>query len=291
MEFNFLNLKEIRIKRSMTQKDLAEGICSQAMVSKIEKNDLVPDINTVLQFADKLGVDIKELIGEESQSQSKLSTNEISELLEKREYFELEQLLQKQGILNKDLKSLTPMEIWLRTIILYSNYREKDQAISMLTDLKNSEIKDYNQRVRISNTLASFLLDSSRYIEAEAILNELQEELIDFSSIDTEIASNYFYTTSLVKINLGKNLEAKDNAQRAINNTLSANSNIHLEDYYSLLANVYYNLEDYPNAFKYNEYAYMFAEIKHCHLMMELTRRNRKQIEQVMAEAEDKKGK
>lgn len=291
MKFNPDKLKEYRISHKFTQKDLAEGICSQAMVSKIEKNDLVPDINTVLQFADKLGVDIKALIGEESQSQSELSTNEISELLEKREYFDLEQLLQKSGILNKDLKSLTPMEIWLRAIVLYLNYGEKDQAISMLTDLKKSEIKDYNQRVRISNTLASFLLDSSRYIEAEAILNELQKESVDFSSIDTEIASNYFYTTSLVKINLGKNLEAKDNAQRAINNNLSANSNVHLEEFYSLLASVYYYLGDFSNAFKYNEYAYMFAEIKNSHLMMELTRRNRKEIEQAMAEDENKEAK
>lgn len=291
MKFNPDKLKEYRISHKFTQKDLAEGICSQAMVSKIEKNDLVPDINTVLQFANKLGVDIKALIGEESQSQSELSTNKLSELLEKRKYFELEQLLQKSGILNKDIKSLTPKEIWLRTIVLYLNYSEKDQAISMLTDLKNSDIKDLNQRVRISNTLASFLLDSKRYIEAEAILNELQEELIDFSSIDIEIASNYFYTRSLVKINLGKKLEAKDNAQRAINNNLSANSNVHLEEFYSLLASVYYYLGDFSNAFKYNEYAYMFAEIKHSNLMMELTRRNRKEIEQAMAEDENKEAK
>ncbi len=42
----------------MTQKELAEGICTQATISNIEKAGKVPAITLLLAIADRLDIDI-----------------------------------------------------------------------------------------------------------------------------------------------------------------------------------------------------------------------------------------
>jgi transcriptional regulator with XRE-family HTH domain len=51
-------IKEMRKMVGLTQGDLAEGICTQALISRIEKGDIYPSATALYQIAVKLGVDI-----------------------------------------------------------------------------------------------------------------------------------------------------------------------------------------------------------------------------------------
>ncbi|MBW3110312.1 helix-turn-helix transcriptional regulator [Bacillus sp. MCCB 382] len=51
-------IKELRKTSGLSQEDLAEGICTQAQISKIEKGDVYPYASTLYQISQKLGVDV-----------------------------------------------------------------------------------------------------------------------------------------------------------------------------------------------------------------------------------------
>ncbi|MCR8850571.1 helix-turn-helix transcriptional regulator [Rossellomorea sp. SC111] len=51
-------IKELRKTSGLSQEDLAQGICTQAQISKIEKGDVYPYASTLYQISQKLGVDV-----------------------------------------------------------------------------------------------------------------------------------------------------------------------------------------------------------------------------------------
>lgn len=68
-------IKSGRLKRNMTQQELAEGICTQATISNIEKSGKLPAINLLLAIADRLDIEIEEfyyLIGENTTENGKI---------------------------------------------------------------------------------------------------------------------------------------------------------------------------------------------------------------------------
>lgn len=68
-------IKSGGLKRNMTQQELAEGICTQATISNIEKAGKLPAINLLLAIADRLDIEIDELyylIGENTTKNGKI---------------------------------------------------------------------------------------------------------------------------------------------------------------------------------------------------------------------------
>ncbi len=51
-------IREMRKAAGITQGELAEGICTQALVSRIEKGDIYPSATALYQISVKLGVDV-----------------------------------------------------------------------------------------------------------------------------------------------------------------------------------------------------------------------------------------
>ncbi|NMH70485.1 helix-turn-helix transcriptional regulator [Bacillus sp. RO3] len=51
-------IKEMRKAARMTQGELAKGICTQALISRIEKGDIYPSATALYQISVKLGVDV-----------------------------------------------------------------------------------------------------------------------------------------------------------------------------------------------------------------------------------------
>jgi transcriptional regulator with XRE-family HTH domain len=60
MDFSAIGqkIKDLRKLLGLSQKELAEGICTQAQISKIEKGDVYPYASTLYLISQKLGVDV-----------------------------------------------------------------------------------------------------------------------------------------------------------------------------------------------------------------------------------------
>lgn len=54
-------IKELRVKQGMTQKELANGICTQASVSNLENNTSVPSLVILLAIGERLNIEFSEL--------------------------------------------------------------------------------------------------------------------------------------------------------------------------------------------------------------------------------------
>ena len=49
-------IKQLRIEKNLTQKELAKGVCSQAELSKIENGKIMPTIDLVQRLSQKLHI-------------------------------------------------------------------------------------------------------------------------------------------------------------------------------------------------------------------------------------------
>lgn len=60
MDFSAIGqrIRELRKSMKISQEELADGICTQAQISKIEKGDVYPYANTLYLISQKLGVDV-----------------------------------------------------------------------------------------------------------------------------------------------------------------------------------------------------------------------------------------
>ncbi|MDX8360965.1 MULTISPECIES: helix-turn-helix domain-containing protein [Bacillaceae] len=93
------NLRELRKFQKISQKRLAEGICTQSYISMIEKGEISPSATILHAFAIRLGVDINYFFDVQEnlmyQYQDEL-IKLIKEARDKNDYTEIRQLLKKQ---------------------------------------------------------------------------------------------------------------------------------------------------------------------------------------------------
>lgn len=73
-----MTLKEIRLKRNMTQQEVADAIgCSAVVYQRYEKGTRQPSIEVLLRLADVFGVTVDYLLGRQTVEDSTLSAYEI----------------------------------------------------------------------------------------------------------------------------------------------------------------------------------------------------------------------
>lgn len=131
----------------LSQKDLADGICEQSLISKIERTNYFPSSDVLYSLSQKLQVDIIYFFDESYETVSDLRKfiSMSSKLLEHRNYNELKYLynLEKsnQNSFNEDEQSYLT---WIKAIILFYNYDKKDSAIELLKNLIDS-LLDYKK--------------------------------------------------------------------------------------------------------------------------------------------------
>lgn len=95
-------LKELRKKRGMTQKQLAEGICAQSMLSAIENDVYIPNAILLVNLAKRLKVDLNEI---SLATNFEISANEefnqnVNKLCNSHQYIELLEFLQQNKVID-----------------------------------------------------------------------------------------------------------------------------------------------------------------------------------------------
>lgn len=97
-----LMLKEHRQHEGLSQKQLAEGICSQAMVSSIERGTYVPNVILFGQLCSKLGITVSnQFLGKElSMNQHHDFSQHVFILCKNHQYAELIDYMDNSGVLD-----------------------------------------------------------------------------------------------------------------------------------------------------------------------------------------------
>src|SRR5699024_11769810 len=100
-----------RKEQGLTQIELTEGICTQTLISRIEKGDIIPQNSILQQLGTRLQLDDKELnsLAYKTKYDNEMLEvkKEIRRALTRRDYEYIEKILEQNKLLNnKDRKSV-----------------------------------------------------------------------------------------------------------------------------------------------------------------------------------------
>ncbi|WP_434165929.1 helix-turn-helix domain-containing protein [Bacillus thuringiensis] len=191
MEFNDLGItiKELRIKKNISQSELCHGICSQSQISKIEKGVIYPSSILLYQLSERLGVDPNNIFALTQNKKLKYIENVkyvIKDCLKQKHYKELYEIVKKE----KDEKNFQTKEdkqflLWHEAIAVF----EVNRSIKMALNLLNNALKltltnvDFlsEREIDIMQTMAIFHGENKEYEKSITISKRC---LTNFNKLD-----------------------------------------------------------------------------------------------------------
>lgn len=164
-------IKQRRKEIKMTQADLSEGICTQAMISRIEKRKVRPSRELMEKLAERLDVSLHYFYGEDSVESRYSKTAQLCKLirqhLERREYDSVSYLISS----NEELIGQTVGEDrlffeWVKGLLYAYRDGDNDKALDYLIGLEKTT-KNGELRVEIIDSIGNQYLRKEEYDLAE----------------------------------------------------------------------------------------------------------------------------
>ena len=166
--------EKFRLKRKelgLSQQTLAEGICEQSQISKIERGHFIPSADLLFKLSQRLEVPLDYFFNEQIEIKSNLSNfKQLSaRLLDDRNYDNLEYIyrieIERSTFLT--LEDRTYLE-WIKAIIDFYQYDSKCEAISSLENILLKVSSNTLIYLKALNTLSNFYSLVGREQEYEA---------------------------------------------------------------------------------------------------------------------------
>lgn len=154
--------EKFRLKRKelgLSQHSLAEGICEQSQISKIERGHFIPSADLLFKLSQRLEVPLDYFFNEQIEIKSNLSNfKQLStRLLDDRNYDDLEYLYK----IEMDRKIILSLEDkmylkWIKSIIDFYKHNLQNEAISSLEKVLLNVSSKSLIYLKVLNTLANF---------------------------------------------------------------------------------------------------------------------------------------
>lgn len=198
-------VKNKRKSLGMTQKDLAEGICAQGIISQIEKGGITPSIEILIPLLKKLQISrefVEQLFDIEEEEAPDLFSNQIKDILNTRDYSTLDFILSQISYARLSVKNKVVYD-WLDSILLYHSKNCKELALQKLNKLLLSLKPTDPFFFRVKMSLGNFYSDSGDVNKALTIYKELLPLLIQLNDWEEvvkfhyNIARSYYYVNDL----------------------------------------------------------------------------------------------
>ncbi|WP_329767475.1 helix-turn-helix domain-containing protein [Bacillus nitratireducens] len=166
MEFNDLGItiKELRIKKNISQSELCNRICSQSQISKIEKGKTYPSSILLYQLSERLGIDPQNIFALTQNKRIKYTENVkyvIRDCLKQKQYKELYEIVKKEKNLNNfQTKEEKQFLIWHEAIAIFEVNRSTKTALTLLNHALKLTVTNVNclseREIDIMQTMAIF---------------------------------------------------------------------------------------------------------------------------------------
>lgn len=237
-------LKERRKALKMSQKELAEGICKQGQISRIENGEYTPGSELLYALSRKLRVSMNYFFDEQVQDEKNELENfrlVAENFISQRDYSSLKYLYNLESKSSSHLSLSDKMYLeWIQTLVLFYCDNNKLEAVSKLEKLiKEKNISEINY-LRFSNTLFNFYYDIDDLNQFNEIRDNLEKRvnnLIIHTIEELELSIKFNYNISRY-LWLQKNVEdALNKISETIRICKRYRSNYLLADLYLLLGN------------------------------------------------------
>ncbi|HFI0107035.1 TPA: helix-turn-helix domain-containing protein [Streptococcus suis] len=174
-------IKSRRKELKLSQKELAEGICKQGQISRLENGEYTPGSEVLHQLAKKLNVSMDYFFDEQISNKSTelLEFKKIAKtFIAQRNYESLKYIyeLEKDKSHRLSLSDKIYLE-WVASLVDFYAYDRKDEATERLEKaLKSTHKADLNY-LQISNTLFNFYHDTENLAKFDTMKEELTAHL------------------------------------------------------------------------------------------------------------------
>ncbi|HFU6606341.1 helix-turn-helix domain-containing protein [Bacillus cereus group sp. TH43LC] len=244
MEFYDLGItiKELRMKKNISQSELCHGICSQSQISKIEKGIIYPSSVLLYQLSERLGIDPNHIFALTQNKKLKYVENVkcvMRDCTKQKQYNELYEIVKQEKTENNfQLKEDKQFLIWHEAIAIFYVNKSIKTALNLLNNALKLTVTNGDflseREIDIMQSMAIFHWANKEYEKSITILRRC---LTNFNKLD-------FPRDKEVKLkiifNLGKMLGHANQHEEAIKyNDMGIKLAINLNTLY-LLGELYY---------------------------------------------------
>ena len=273
MDFSIIGqrIRELRKSLKLSQEELAEGICTQAQISKIEKGDVFPYANTLYLISQKLGVDVNYFF--EIGSTPRIDyVNEVFRQLRlarrSLQFVEMERIIkieEKNPLFTQNNRHYQ-MILWHKGLCEHAVYKNPDKGIKILWEaiqLTHTNNKVWTEReIEILIAVGSIYSEDGRTQEAiDIFLGALEnlEQLVFIS--DNTILPRLYYNLARVYSMLENYEESNYYCHKGIKYCLSKDNLYPLGELHHQICYNYERLNQLENALSYLNKAVIIFEL------------------------------
>ena len=262
-------LKNRRKELKMSQRELAEGICKQGQISRLENGEFTPGADFLYALSKKLKVSIDYFFNEQIEEE----IDELSEFkklaqtfITNRNYESLKYIYELESVKVHRLSLVDKFYMeWIKSLIDFYFYGQKEEAVARLEKvLSQLNVTDLTY-LQVSNTLFNFYYD----IKDLESFNEIREKL--------EYQVNQLKLNTIEELNLSikfnynvcRYLWLQNNTEEAItkitdtiNQCKTYRTTYLLADLYLLIGNVSKNFSSKVAVKEYFETAYFLYKLE-----------------------------
>ncbi|MBM7690726.1 transcriptional regulator with XRE-family HTH domain [Peribacillus deserti] len=174
MDFSLIGhkIREVRTHLGLSQKEVCEGICSQAQISKIEKGEVYPSAPTLYQITKRLGLDLNYFF-ESGLSQRQDYAEEVKKQLaaarRNKNYEDVKEIVKSE--MNNPIftssKENQQLLLWNKGVYEYSLDRNPELALETLQ--KALSLSHSNDNVWTEDELAIIMSIGVIYMDEKCI--------------------------------------------------------------------------------------------------------------------------
>ncbi|KLA21654.1 MULTISPECIES: helix-turn-helix domain-containing protein [Bacillus cereus group] len=191
MEFYDLGItiKELRMKKNISQSELCHGICSQSQISKIEKGTIYPSSILLYQLSERLGIDPNNIFALTQNKKLKYVENVkyvMRDCTKQKQYNELYEIVkQEKNENNFQLKEDKQFLIWHEAIAIFHVNKSIKTALNLLNSALKLTVTNVDflseREIDIMQSMAIFHWANKEYEKSITILRRC---LANFNKLD-----------------------------------------------------------------------------------------------------------
>lgn len=264
-------IRELRKAVGLTQGDLAEGICTQALISRMEKGDIYPSATALYQISNRLGVDVNyffeigttprlDYLREVERQLTKLRLDQRFE-----EMMDIVKMEEKNPLFYKDHEKLQLL-YWHKSIYLFEIEKDSGAAFSML---QKAFKLTCHQKKAMTEREMEILITFGTW---ESLLNNHQKALEYYKMVenaikpadqlhDKSIKTRLFFNTARVLTRIGDFGASTDYCLRAIHWCIEEELLWGFGELYYQVGYNYELQEEYDQAITYMKKALVMFEL------------------------------
>ncbi|GAA0493420.1 helix-turn-helix transcriptional regulator [Alkalibacterium indicireducens] len=249
----------IKIKRKelgLTQQQLAKDICAQALISRVEKGDIVPKKAILDKLEQRLGLEENELIKAEHDNSKKNELQDVKKNIRQyslnRDYKTIELLLDHHKLLINSSRDVNDKVFFamIEALLEYQLYNRGDRSLEILNGIYLDDVETelavevYNARGIIYYKRDDFEKARQSYKSGIDILND---------SVSIEIRAKITLNYALALEQLDNSKEALSYVSEGIDMLVQNNCLYSLGDFHHTKGHIFYklgNLEDSKECFE-----------------------------------------